>query len=432
MTLPGLVDWTAGEKPTAAKMDGMSRQTVMFFLTAAARDAAITAPEEGMHAFLADTDSLTHYDGAAWQTRPDPAVKRVRVATTAAGTLATSFENGDTIDGVVLATGDHILIKDQAAGAENGTYVVNASGAPTRAGDFDTSAKVVPGTLVVVSEGTSNKDSHWQLTTNAPITLGTTALVFFPTHMQGTGAPDGVVTAPIGAKYHRIDGGAGTTMYAKESGTGNTGWNTLGGGAGQGVPTGGTKGQVLRKLSATNFDTEWGKPVGWEHIERADGSAAATLDISLPTGWLTFMLVIHEFDPVSGSELRARFGLNGTFAAGATDYAYLLQADVDTTADNTYVSDNSSGADHIRLTTAQSAGSAERGFGELFVRPFHSASRRASLWGQGVSRNSNISRWNVCGGRTGSAEVNQIRLYFATGNIDSLVVDVLGSRNPTV
>lgn len=105
-------------------------------------------------------------------------VKRVRVATTVAGTLASSFENGDTVDGVVLATGDRILIKDQAAGAANGIYVVAASGSPTRAVDFDSSAEVLTSTVVMVSEGTVNADSAWMLTTNAPITLDTTALVF--------------------------------------------------------------------------------------------------------------------------------------------------------------------------------------------------------------------------------------------------------------
>lgn len=40
----------------------------------------------------------------------------------------------------------------------------------------------------------------------------------------GSGSPEGVVTAPIGSVYHRTDGGAGTSTYAKESGTGNTGW----------------------------------------------------------------------------------------------------------------------------------------------------------------------------------------------------------------
>lgn len=40
----------------------------------------------------------------------------------------------------------------------------------------------------------------------------------------GSGSPESVVTAPIGATYSRTDGGAGTSFYVKESGTGNTGW----------------------------------------------------------------------------------------------------------------------------------------------------------------------------------------------------------------
>ena len=41
---------------------------------------------------------------------------------------------------------------------------------------------------------------------------------------KGAGTPEGVVTAPIGAVYHNTTGGAGTSFYVKESGTGNTGW----------------------------------------------------------------------------------------------------------------------------------------------------------------------------------------------------------------
>jgi len=40
----------------------------------------------------------------------------------------------------------------------------------------------------------------------------------------GSGSPEGVVTAPVGAIYHRTDGGAGTSNYFKESGSGSTGW----------------------------------------------------------------------------------------------------------------------------------------------------------------------------------------------------------------
>jgi hypothetical protein len=100
----------------------------------------------------------------------------VRAATVVAGTLASSFANGSTIDGVTLATNDRILIKDQSAGAENGIYTVNASGAPTRATDADVAAEVL-NMVVDVQEGTVNADQAFVCTNNA-ITLGTTALVY--------------------------------------------------------------------------------------------------------------------------------------------------------------------------------------------------------------------------------------------------------------
>ena len=101
----------------------------------------------------------------------------VRVATTAAGTLATSFENGDSVDGIVLATGDRILIKDQSSQAENGIYTVNASGAPTRSTDMNDWTEV-PGAFVAVEDGTLNADTVWLCTSNQGGTLGTTAITW--------------------------------------------------------------------------------------------------------------------------------------------------------------------------------------------------------------------------------------------------------------
>lgn len=89
----------------------------------------------------------------------------VRVATTAAGTLSSSFENGDSVDGVTLVTGDRILIKDQASQIENGIYTVNVSGAPTRATDADSSAELLNATVFVV-QGTANADKAYTQTTN--------------------------------------------------------------------------------------------------------------------------------------------------------------------------------------------------------------------------------------------------------------------------
>ncbi|RVD39057.1 DUF2793 domain-containing protein [Mesorhizobium sp. M4A.F.Ca.ET.020.02.1.1] len=112
----------------------------------------------------------------------------VRVATTANGTLSTAYENGDTIDGVTLVTGDRILIKNQSSGAENGIYTVNASGAPTRATDADAGAELVNATCYV-SEGTANADTQWTCSTNAPITVGSTSLAFAQLTSAGGSVP---------------------------------------------------------------------------------------------------------------------------------------------------------------------------------------------------------------------------------------------------
>jgi len=45
-----------------------------------------------------------------------------------------------------------------------------------------------------------------------------------PAIYTGTGTPESAVEAIVGSLYLRSDGGTGTTLYVKESGTGNTGW----------------------------------------------------------------------------------------------------------------------------------------------------------------------------------------------------------------
>lgn len=45
-----------------------------------------------------------------------------------------------------------------------------------------------------------------------------------PLITTGNGSPEGIVAAKVGSIYTRQDGGVGTTLYIKESGTGNTGW----------------------------------------------------------------------------------------------------------------------------------------------------------------------------------------------------------------
>lgn len=110
----------------------------------------------------------------------------VRVATTAALTLASELENGDTVDGVVLATGDRVLVKDQASASENGIYVVAASGAPARSADFAASSNAA-GTFVFVEEGTANADAGFVCTSNSGSdVVGTNTLAF--SQFSGAGA----------------------------------------------------------------------------------------------------------------------------------------------------------------------------------------------------------------------------------------------------
>jgi hypothetical protein len=108
----------------------------------------------------------------------------VVAATTANVDLANALENGDTLDGVTLATGNRVLVKNQTTQSENGIYVVAASGAPTRATDFDAPAEIDGGDFVFVTGGTANDNTGW-VQTNTVGTVGTDAIVF--TQFSGAG-----------------------------------------------------------------------------------------------------------------------------------------------------------------------------------------------------------------------------------------------------
>ena len=109
----------------------------------------------------------------------------VRVSTTANVDLSTALEAGDVIDGVTLVAGNRVLVKHQTTGGDNGLYVVQSSGAAARADDANVSSEVTAGFFTFVEEGTLYGNTGWVLTTDNPITLGTTPLTF--TQFSGTG-----------------------------------------------------------------------------------------------------------------------------------------------------------------------------------------------------------------------------------------------------
>ena len=104
-----------------------------------------------------------------------------RVATTANITL----EDEQTIDGIVLVQGDRVLVKNQSSAANNGIYRVVDGDVWQRTDDANISAEVVTGMFCFIEEGTVGAGKGFVLTTAAPITLGSTALVF--TLFSGTG-----------------------------------------------------------------------------------------------------------------------------------------------------------------------------------------------------------------------------------------------------
>lgn len=130
----------------------------------------------------------------------------VRVASTANSALAGLIA----VDGVTVASGDRVLLKNQTAAAENGIYVA-AAGAWARATDADSAAEL-SGATVFVESGTANSDTAWMMSTDPPITLGTTALSF----VQFAGA--GTVVAGAGMTQAgntlNVIGGTGITVAA--------------------------------------------------------------------------------------------------------------------------------------------------------------------------------------------------------------------------
>ena len=102
----------------------------------------------------------------------------IRVRSTANVVIASALENGDTLNGVTLATGNHVFLGSQTAPAENGIYTVVASGAASRATFADAAAELAY-IAFVIREGTVGAGERWTLPlASSAITVGTTSLVF--------------------------------------------------------------------------------------------------------------------------------------------------------------------------------------------------------------------------------------------------------------
>ena len=178
-------------------------------------------------------------------------------ASVVAGTTADiTLSGAQTIDGVSVVATDRVLVKNQAAPAENGIYVASAT-AWARASDMSTWAQV-PGAYVFVESGTTLADTGWVCTSNAGGTINVTAM----TWSQFSGAGSGVSSITFGSTG--LTPATTTTGAVTVGGTlaiGNGGTNTTAtataGGSAYGTGTAfaftaaGTAGQVLTSAGAS-------------------------------------------------------------------------------------------------------------------------------------------------------------------------------------
>jgi len=128
-----------------------------------------------------------------------------RVATTANIDLTADLQNGDTIDGITLVTGNKVLVKDQSTATQNGIYNVVASGTATRDPDYDTVDELA-GQLVIVQEGTVGADRIFLCTTDSGGSIGSTDISFSRVTPSNTGTVTSVAVADSGSSEFTITG----------------------------------------------------------------------------------------------------------------------------------------------------------------------------------------------------------------------------------
>ena len=173
--------------PTAAVSFGSQRITSLAE-PSAATDAATKAYVDARSAGLAPKAACLVATAAAL-----PACTYANGSSGVGATLTADANAALTVDGissgstVPLAVGSRVLVKDQAAGLQNGIYTITALGsgaAPwilTRATDADTggaSGSLIPGAFAFISEGTANDNNGYVCTNDGAITVGTTAVTF--------------------------------------------------------------------------------------------------------------------------------------------------------------------------------------------------------------------------------------------------------------
>jgi len=214
----------------------------------------------------------------------------------AAATTNIVLSGEQTIDSQACVTGDRILLTGQTDGIENGVWIVDTS-TWQRSPDWDGARDVVEGTFIYVNSGANA--GHWSVTTNDPITPGTTSVAFaFNPQLSPSSEIDTVgtlaalrATTPVSAaityvKSHTTlgdDGGGNfraVTGAAAATYTDDNGLTIL--------PTGGDGSAAWLRDHNGSIYPEWFGAVGDNSNDDATALNACT-DASLATGFTTVL-----------------------------------------------------------------------------------------------------------------------------------------------
>jgi hypothetical protein len=143
-----------------------------------------------------------------------------RVASTTNVAISSGLENGDTLDGVTLVTGNRVLLKDQSTPSQNGLYTVVASGAASRDTEYDTISELA-GQLILVSEGSTHADDLFLCTTDTSATLGSSSISYTQVFPSSGGTVTSVGLADAGSSEFTVTNspvtGSGTINIAVNS-----------------------------------------------------------------------------------------------------------------------------------------------------------------------------------------------------------------------
>ena len=202
----GTFDLTTAGKALLDDADASAQRTTLGLGTIATQNANNVSISGGSVTGLGDPSVSSE---AATKNYVDQAVAGLRTriiaeaATTANISLTTDLENGDTLDGVTLVTGDRVLVKDQTDATQNGLYIVVASGAASRDPQFDTIAEL-SGQMIVVNQGTANDNKIFLCTTDSDATIGVSNITYSQVTPSNVGTVTSVGVADAGSSEFTV------------------------------------------------------------------------------------------------------------------------------------------------------------------------------------------------------------------------------------